>query len=326
MKWWLIVIAAVAAGLFLCLLISYFLSHREKIGTSDPAWRKNGRRFVSLSGGMTHYELYGEAASSLIVLLHGGTIPMWAWDAQMDDLKNAGYAVLRYDQFGRGLSDRPVTDYTRVFYRRQLKNLLDSVGGGDPVVLVGHCQGSVVAADVAVEYPEMVKKLVLVAPYNDVTRYRTALTLGMKLTRIPVFGNWCMRVLIMPKLVARCRGYAEKCGMDASYYDSLFRYQIRVSGFEQATVSLLRGDITGDCIPLYRRLGRTGIPVLLLWGGSDDNITKPIIDDVHSAIGPASRIEIMDGCGHQPNWERPEEFTRRMCAFLSEKEIVKDKK
>ena len=60
----------------------------------------------------------------IVVLIHGGTIPSFVWDKQVKPLTQAGFQVLRYDQFGRGYSDRPSVDYDRAFYQKQLGDLL----------------------------------------------------------------------------------------------------------------------------------------------------------------------------------------------------------
>ena len=49
---------------------------------------------VQLSDGMTAYELAGPDAGPLVLLVHGGTIPMWTWDCQMAALHGAGFVDL----------------------------------------------------------------------------------------------------------------------------------------------------------------------------------------------------------------------------------------
>lgn len=96
---------------------------------------------VQLSFGNTDYELTGPEAGPLVVLLHGGSIPMWTWDRQVPVLVNAGFRVLRYDMFGKGTSACPVVEYDRNLFRSQLLDLLNSLGLTEPVHLVGFSFG-----------------------------------------------------------------------------------------------------------------------------------------------------------------------------------------
>ena len=55
--------------------------------------------------------------------------------------------MARYDQFGRGYSDRPDVAYTADLYDRQLLQLLDSLAWRDRIDLVGLSMGGPVSAD-----------------------------------------------------------------------------------------------------------------------------------------------------------------------------------
>lgn len=67
-----------------------------------------------LNDGGTHCRLMGPSNGPVAVLVHGGTVPSWIWDTLAGHLAATGYRVLTYDQFGRGLSERPKVVYDRV--------------------------------------------------------------------------------------------------------------------------------------------------------------------------------------------------------------------
>ena len=96
---------------------------------------------VSLTHGNTEYELAGPDAAPLVVLLHGASIPLWTWDAQVSELHAAGFRTLRYDMYGRGKSAYPQTVYDRELYQRQLLELLDALTISQPFHLVGFSFG-----------------------------------------------------------------------------------------------------------------------------------------------------------------------------------------
>ncbi len=307
-------ICIIAAIAVVCLIV-YAVSNREKKEYSENLLKSLSVSFITLSHGPTSYELEGPDTAYTIVLMHGGTIPLWVWDPQFKQFAEAGFRTLRYDQYGRGLSARPKTDYDRALYRSQLKELLDSLGIHDSVFLVGLCQGAAFAADFAVKFPSRISGVVLISPYNEVARYKTAITTGIVLTRMPVLGRFLLRCAILPKIIERASGYVKECNMDIEYYNRLFNEQIIIKGFESALFSYLRSDATGSFDDAYKGLGRSGIPVLFIRGENDDNITKEMADDELSLLGDVQSVTFK-GCGHQPNWEKPEIFNKMIFDFI----------
>ena len=71
---------------------------QEKL-TEEHALNKGGNT-VKLSKGFVNYQLEGAKESDLCVLIHGLTIPSFAWDKTLPFLENQGYQVLRYDLYG----------------------------------------------------------------------------------------------------------------------------------------------------------------------------------------------------------------------------------
>src|SRR5437868_7703120 len=126
-------------GLIALLVVAtggFYVARNPERDTVDDSTRKSASgKFVRLSDGFTHYELSGPDSGRAIVLVHGFSVPYYIWDSTAAALSGAGRRVLRYDQFGRGLSDRPTIDYTAAVYDRQLGELLDSLhiaGPADP--------------------------------------------------------------------------------------------------------------------------------------------------------------------------------------------------
>jgi pimeloyl-ACP methyl ester carboxylesterase len=58
------------------------------------------------------------------------------------------------------------------------------------------------------------------------------------------------------------------------------------------------------------------MPVLIVCGELDEPFVGPS-RRMHEAI-PGSRLEIIAGCGHSPQIERPQEFNRLLLSFLWE--------
>lgn len=113
--------------------------------------------WASVPGGDVHWEERG--SGDAIVLLHGGGLDMRQWDDEVAWLSKR-WRVLRYDERGSGSSASSTVPYSP---SDDLLELLDRTGI-DRAVLVGHSNGGRVAIDLALQHPERVAGLFLLAP------------------------------------------------------------------------------------------------------------------------------------------------------------------
>jgi pimeloyl-ACP methyl ester carboxylesterase len=96
-----------------------------------------------------------------VVLLHAGVCDRRCWREVGERLQGAGCNVVAYDRRGFGEvapSDRPFRHVD------DLLAVIDAVSPNDPAWLVGSSMGGMVALDAALEAPERVAGLVLLAP------------------------------------------------------------------------------------------------------------------------------------------------------------------
>jgi pimeloyl-ACP methyl ester carboxylesterase len=59
----------------------------------------------------------------------------------------------------------------------------------------------------------------------------------------------------------------------------------------------------------------SGIPLLVV-AGEEDGLVPPQVAETLAAASPAGRAEVIEGCGHLPSIERPEELNRILTSFL----------
>jgi alpha-beta hydrolase superfamily lysophospholipase len=76
----------------------YWIFDPEVNELNETTRGKLSGTYVSLSDGVTHYKLEGPEKGRVVVLVHGGTVPIWTWDKQIPNLIKAGFKVLSYDQ------------------------------------------------------------------------------------------------------------------------------------------------------------------------------------------------------------------------------------
>ncbi|HEX6506775.1 MAG TPA: alpha/beta fold hydrolase, partial [Chloroflexota bacterium] len=66
---------------------------------------------------------------------------------------------------------------------------------------------------------------------------------------------------------------------------------------------------------LVRALAAAKLPVLLVWGVEDKLFPVEHATRTHGEL-PNSNLVLIEGAGHSPQWERPEEFNRVIAEFL----------
>lgn len=287
-------------------------TNREKKTLNDKSRKGLGFSYIKLTDGVTHYELTGPEKGQVIVLIHGGTVPMFDFDMQVPALVEAGFRVLRYDQFGRGYSDRPHCNYDRAFYCRQLLELLDALKLQKPVDIIGHCFGSAIGMTFMVSYSERVSKFVLLSPMiNSITNQT-----GFILARLPFIGLYLTHVIIVPQAIKRAKGLFAPVKEGKEDFVNLFKQQTIYKGFEYSLYSMCSSDAMRDYTNEYRVVADMKKDFMMVWGTRDNNISREMIKNIMDIL-PDVTLHEYNQVGHSPNLERPVEFNRLVIEFFS---------
>src|SRR6185295_17523748 len=137
----------------------------------DPSFRSTitTGQFVELTAGYTYYELSNPQSDTLLVMVHGFSVPSYIWDSTYYEAVKRGYGALRYDTYGRGFSDNPDVVYDVALFSQQLKELLDTLHINQPVNLMGLSDGGRTISVFAFQNPTRIRNLIYVdaAGFND---------------------------------------------------------------------------------------------------------------------------------------------------------------
>ena len=107
--------------------------------------------------------------------------------------------------------------------------------------------------------------------------------------------------------------------MDDAYLENL-RELYAADGYHDAYLATVRSLATpmalfGGPHNVTKRLNELKIPVQLIWGADD-----PLFPVAHAALAHSmiqrSQLAVIEGAGHTPQAERPEEFNRVLRRFL----------
>jgi pimeloyl-ACP methyl ester carboxylesterase len=179
------------------------------------------------------------------------------------------------------------------------------------IVALGHGLGGAIAITLAAEHPELVEKLVLVAPLA----YPFRPDIASRLATVPVVGS-----LLMKQLYGRRgfrRYYRESVfspGFDVPLeridrdYDAFNSPAARESAY--ATVRAIR-----DTRSVVARIPRVLAPTLIIWGDAD-RITPPSTGQRLAREIQGARLKVLPA-GHAPHREAPADFVRTVTEFLA---------
>jgi pimeloyl-ACP methyl ester carboxylesterase len=259
-----------------------------------------------------------------IVLLHGIAHSSDAWSRVIPALAQR-YEVVALDLPGCGRSDKPETDYSLGAQAAAVRYALDSLGL-DLVTVVGHSFGGGIAMMLALQYPERVGRLAVVSSAG----FGRDLHSLFRVATLPVLPEYAMRVLFHPAM-RRPRNLAGRLISRATNTPFFVQPDAYHKEFEELLVGLedpaaqraftatLRSasHLGGQAISALDRIGSARFPILIVWGREDR--VFPVEHALRAAKEvPDARLVILDGCGHFPQIEATQKFTRVLLKWLKD--------
>lgn len=301
---WVFLLLAVAAA-------APFAVEHYRPAMSDGRRGSAPGQFAELSQGVTHYHLSGPAEGPLVVCVHGLTTPSFVWQALAKGLVARGFRVLVYDLYGRGFSDRPEGVQDKVFFNRQLEDLLAHLGIDEPFHLIGYSMGGAIATGYAATHPARVRRLVLLASAGlaraDAPMVRFIRDRG-------IAGRWLM-LAAYPSLLRRgikAEGAEHKVPKEISEGQQA---QLEFQGFVPAVLASLRGILARPLEGEHMAVRQSGLPVLALWGAEDAVIPASAMGQL-AAWNRDARHEMIEDAGHGLPYTHCDIVLEHILAFL----------
>jgi pimeloyl-ACP methyl ester carboxylesterase len=279
----------------------------------------DGGEILQLSGGEIQVwedgPTGGGGGEPPIVLIHCYSCSLHWWDGMVPILSER-HRVIRLDLLGHGGSAKPQTGYSMEDQATLAAEALNELGV-EGAVVVGHSLGATVATALAEQSSELVDRVVNIdqAPDNSYGELPFLASLGY----VPVLGQLLNRVT--PDFAIEdayedgfAPGYDVASGFEnPDQVVDDFRAMTYTSFDESATEE----DRYTDEVPLDERLASTAVPLLVIFGAEDQ------IYDAADAISgfedvPGVRTATIEGAGHSPNVERPEDTARLILEFAAE--------
>jgi len=225
---------------------------------------------------------------------------------QTPALMRAGYETVTFDNRGVPPSDVPAGEYSLADMVADTSGLIEALDLA-PCRVVGTSLGAMIAQELMVERPELVRCAVLIATKarSDVTRQALSAAhraLAESGVRVPRLYEAAMSVVQM----------LSRSSLDDDRVAALWLDIFEMSGGGTAARGQNWADITGD----YRKALQKIIVPCRVISFADDLITPPHLGaEVADAIADCDLLEI-PGCGHLGFLERPDEVNVAIIEFL----------
>ncbi len=119
---------------------------------------------ITVNGYRFHAQAFGDAALPVLIVLHGGPGADYRYLLGLQALSDQRRVVF-YDQRGTGLSPRvPAASISVGQYLDDLDAIAQQLSPGQPVELLGHSWGAMLASAYTGRHPDRVRRLVLAEP------------------------------------------------------------------------------------------------------------------------------------------------------------------
>ena len=247
-----------------------------------------------------------------LVLVHGIATDRSIWDLVVGELAR-GRRVITLDVPGFGDSEPAGEEFDLREVAGQIVAGLADEGISGPFDLVGHSLGGGISIVLAATHPQLVRRLVLVAPaglrpfpaaVSNLLAASADAVLAARRGAAPLADTWWGRRLLLALTAADA----------ADLPPTLARQMIEASAAAKRTAPALATITSAD---LRFTLAHTQMPLGVIWGEADRTVPIRALDDLLQARPDAEVLRISDA-GHVPMIERPDEFVAALQTLIQD--------
>lgn len=261
--------------------------------------------FVTLENGLKlHYLEQGQGP--IVIWLHGsgpGASGFSNFKGNYPEFADAGYRNIVLDLPGFGRSDKPDdVNYDLAFFVTALNGFINALDL-PKVTLLGNSLGGAIALGQALDYPDTVERLILMAP-GGVEERETYFEMEGIVRMVEVYSRGPMGVDQMREV------------MSLQLFDSAVLSDDILAERAAVAVTQPANLFSTMMVPnMTERLGELNCPVLGFWGTNDKfnphQGMHKILDNV-----PTARFIMLNRCGHWVQVEHQRLFNSSCIDFL----------
>jgi 3-oxoadipate enol-lactonase len=248
-----------------------------------------------------YYETTGEGEP--LLLIHGLGGSARDWERQTAAFR-VSHQVIAFDLRGHGRSHKPVGPYTIAQFAADAADLLDALGIGAANV-VGWSLGGMVAFQLAVNRPDLVRRLVVVntSPEFHLRTYAERLWLLQRQTTVRMLGMRYFAETLAKQLFPKPSQKLQRQQMIERFSEN----------DPQAYLEALGAGTGGWSVTEH--LQEIRCPTLFITGSKD--YTSPEHKAKYVAEMPDAQLVVIRDSGHATPAEKPTAFNKALRAFLA---------
>jgi pimeloyl-ACP methyl ester carboxylesterase len=254
-------------------------------------------RFIDIAGARIHY--LDKGSGPTIVILHGLGGQMGNFTYALLERLTDEFRVILMDRPGSGYSNRPPGATGRLTEQAAtVAEFIRKLGLKQPL-LVGHSLGGAIALGVALDHPEVVKGLALVAPVTQLPKHVPAPFRALDIKSN--YLRWLVAWTVATPIGIR-RGKA--------VLDAIFSPELAPADFPTRAGGILglrprsfyntSSDMRAVNLDLWAMVGRYSslrVPVRILYGTSDEVLSHQVHGEAMKAKSSLVSVELVAG-GH----------------------------
>ena len=275
------------------------------------------QQFYDVNGVRTRVIEGGWENKKTLIMLHGTGGHAEAF-ARNFRAHVPNFRVIAMDMVGHGFTDAPPMHFTMASFVKHLGEMVDILGC-DKVYLSGESLGGMVAAHYAIENPKRVAKLVL----NTSLLIRRTAEGRQQLADLLARSRRAAGEVTRDTVRARMNWLMHDPAKDLTDELVNARYAIYSQPGRAAVISQISQEIVGGLLDdawsdrwsNEEHLAKIECPVLLIWSSHN-----PGASPEHAATAlqflKDARMEVLQDCGHWPQWEQPAAYDKAQLNFL----------
>ena len=268
-------------------------------------------RFVRVRDGVMHVRVEGPEDGPVVLLVHGAATGGFAFRRWIKPLSDAGFRVIVPDLLSFGYSDRPTVTHDQRFFTDQLSEMLAKLNVTQPFQIVGTSMGGAITSDFVAANTARIRSVSLIAPagLGEVPAAKSQIT---RVLLSPVAGDWLARVL-GPAAAMRATTQPALAGVEG--IADWMAEQTKYRGYSEGQLNTFRNYDLQNRLASYDAIGRSGLPVLAVWGTADSTVPFAHSAELTKRV-PQTKLVPVDGEEHGLPMRKPDETMAIVLPFL----------